>query len=104
MPPNDAPQTRAHLPLHLAATGERRQYSARLIRAGRIVRADGTPGPFTIPAETITDALRRGLFTGLAAFVDHPEWFQNHSLRNLAGITLNPTWNEADQAAEATIR
>ena len=86
MPPQNAAQTRAHLPLELAATGERREYRARFIRAGRITRADGTPGPFTIPADAIINAIRRGLFTGLAAFVDHPDWFQNHSLRNLAGI------------------
>jgi hypothetical protein len=104
MPPIEAPQTRAHLPLHLAATGQRREYTARFIRAGRIVRADGTPGPFIVPAEAITDALRRGLFAGLAAFVDHPEWFQNHSLRNLAGITVDPYWNDSTRSADGTIR
>lgn len=104
MPPNDTAQTRAHVPLQLAATGDRREYSVRMIRAGRITRADGSPGPFIIPAEAITDALRRGLFTGLAAFVDHPDWFQNHSLRNLAGITTDALWNGNDQSADGTIR
>ena len=104
MPPNDQPTTRSYLPLQLSAATDRREYSARLVRAGRIARADGSPGTFTIPADAITDALRRGLFTGLAAFVDHPDYFQNHSLRNLAGITVDSHWNGNDQSADATLR
>ncbi len=91
-------------PLRLQRTNSRREYTARLIRAGQIRRADQTPGPYSIPPETIQAGLADGRFDGRAAFVDHAGWFDNPSLRNLAGITIDPTWNEADQAAEATIR
>ncbi len=94
----------ASQPLRLQRTGSRREYTCRLIRAGRIRRADQTPGPYEIPPETIQAGIADGRFDSRAAFVDHAGWFDNPSLRNLAGITLDPIWNEADQAADATIR
>jgi hypothetical protein len=95
---------RAHFPLTLAASGGRQEYSARFIRAGRITRADGEPGPFTVPAAAIQHAIAEQMFEGLACFVDHPGWFQNASLRNLAGITASAQWNAADQSADGVIR
>ena len=89
--------------LQLQAAG-RRDYSCRLIRAGRIRRADNTPGPYEIPADVIQAAVDAGRFNSRAAFVDHAGWFDGPSLRNLAGITLGATYNAADKAAEATIR
>jgi hypothetical protein len=90
--------------LRLTAAGERRHYSCRLIRAGRIRRADNTPGPYDIPAAAIQAAVDDGLFNARATFVDHAGWFDSPSLRNLAGITVDATWNAADKAADATIR
>jgi hypothetical protein len=90
--------------LQLQAASGRRAYSCRLIRAGRVRRADNTPGPFEIPAATIQAAVDAGQFDGRATFVDHAGWFDNPSLRNLAGITHKATWNPTDQAADATIR
>jgi hypothetical protein len=90
--------------LQLAATPHRREYTARLVRAGRIRRADDSPGPFLIPAEAITTAVQDGKFDGCAAFVDHSGWFTSPSLRNLAGITVTATWNPEEQSADATIR
>jgi hypothetical protein len=89
--------------LRLKAAG-RRNYDCRLIRAGRIRRADNTPGPYEIPAEAIQAAVGAGKFSSKAAFVDHAGWFEGPSLRNLAGITLDAAYNATDQAAEATIR
>ena len=89
--------------LQLQAAG-RRDYSCRLIRAGRIRRADNTPGPYEIPAETIQTAVDAGKFNSKAAFVDHAGWFDGPSLRNLAGITLAASYNATAAAAEATIR
>ena len=77
--------------LQLTATPRRREYSARLVRAGRIRRADDEPGPFEIPAEVIQAATLAGKFDGLATFVDHAGFFQAPSLRNLAGITIAAT-------------
>jgi hypothetical protein len=94
----------AAAPLCLTATGQRREYSARLIRAGRIRNAANEPGPFVIPAEVIRQAVTENKFHGLATFVDHAGWFDNPSLRNLAGISLDCVWNEEDQSADATIR
>ena len=102
----DLPIPPVHLAaaLQLQAAGRRRDYECRLIRAGRIRRADGSPGPFTVPAETIQAAVDDAKFSSKAAFVDHAGWFDGPSLRNLAGITLAATYNATDQAAEATIR
>ncbi|NIR43857.1 MAG: hypothetical protein GWM93_07865, partial [Gemmatimonadetes bacterium] len=72
--------------------------------AGRIRRADDTPGPYEIPAEAIQTAVDAGKFNSKAAFVDHAGWFDGPSLRNLAGITLAASYNATDAAAEATIR
>ena len=90
--------------LRLRAAGDRRHYSCRLIRAGRIRRADNTPGPYDIPAAAIQAAVDDRLFDARATFVDHAGWFDAPSLRNLAGITVEATWNAADKAADATIR
>jgi hypothetical protein len=54
----------------------RREFNGRIIRAGRITRADGEPGPFTIPATVIRNAVEAGMFNGLAIFADHPGFFQ----------------------------
>ena len=90
--------------LQLAATANRREYTARLVRAGRIRRADDEPGPFEIPAEAIQSAILLGTFDSLATFVDHAGFFEAPSLRNLAGITVTADWNAEEQAAHATIR
>ena len=82
----------------------RREFRARLVRAGRIVQADGEPGPIVIPAETIRTAVDAGLFNGLAVFVDHPRQFENASLKALVGVTHSAVFNEATQSADAVIR
>jgi hypothetical protein len=90
--------------LQLQHAEERREYRCTFVTAGRIRRADNSPGPFTIPAEAIRDALSANRFTGKATFVDHADWFEGPSLRNLAGITLYADWDEATQAAAGLIR
>jgi hypothetical protein len=90
--------------LELRATG-RREYRARLIRAGRIRAQGGAESHLEIPVETLRDALDRGLFNGKPSFVDHPGWLDYPSLRNLAGVTASTaTWDPIDQAVENTIR
>jgi hypothetical protein len=90
-------------PLTLATAG-RREYRARLIRAGRIRYADNSPGPYLIPAEAIQEAVARGQLDSLPTFIDHAGFFESPSLRDLAGYVTQAAWNEADQAAEGTIR
>jgi hypothetical protein len=49
-------------------------------------------------------AVAAGKFEARAVFVDHAGWFDNPSLRNLAGVAYGAEWNEADQAVEGKIR
>lgn len=86
------------------AEGRRREFRARLIRAGRIRYADNTPGPFIIPAPAIHSALALGKFDSIPAFIDHAGPFDAPSLRNLAGYVVEAHWDEAEQAAYGTIR
>jgi hypothetical protein len=91
-----------------AASGQppaaRREYRATFIKAGRVRRADNSPGPFTVPAQAIQTALNRHKFTALGTFIDHPGFFEHPSLRNLAGTTITAQWDEQAQAATGTIR
>ncbi len=83
----------------------RREFRARLVRAGRIRRADGKPGPFVIPAEAIETAVLAGLFNGLAVFVDHPGWLDSSpSIKGLVGVTRDVVYNEETQSADGVIR
>ncbi|MFZ0547845.1 MAG: hypothetical protein WAM60_20535 [Candidatus Promineifilaceae bacterium] len=85
-------------------TERRREFRARLVRAGRIVQADGEPGLIVIPAEVIRTAVNAGLFNGLAVFVDHPQPFENASMKALVGVTHSAVFNEATQSADAVVR
>ena len=63
--------TTARTALQLSTTGtNRREYTARLIRAGRIRRADGSPGPFLVSAEALQTAVIARHFDGKATFSD----------------------------------
>lgn len=86
-----------------AAKG-RREFRARLVRAGRITRADGSPGPITIPPETLSEASTAGMFNSLAVFADHPGFFEGPKVKHLIGVTRNASFNEGTQGVDATIR
>ncbi|MEW5988981.1 MAG: hypothetical protein AB1791_20340, partial [Chloroflexota bacterium] len=94
-------------PLHPRAPAAR-VYAARFVRAGRVRAVGNRPSDIVIEPAAIRAAVERELFTGRAMFIDHatrssgsPE---QASLRNLAGVTVEATWNEAEQAAEGAIR
>ena len=89
--------------LQLQAAG-RREYSCRLIRAGQVRRADNTPGPYMVPAAAIQTAVDARKFNAKATFVDHAGWFDGPSLRNLAGITTEASYNATDESADATVK
>jgi hypothetical protein len=106
-PSSDAPPgstVTLSAPLLLTGRTGRREYAVRFIRAGRVVQADGTPGDINIPPEPIESAVAAGMFTGLACFVDHPDWFEDHSLRNLAAVSIASEWNAEDQSADGAVR
>ncbi len=91
-------------PLRLAATNKPREYRARLIRAGRIRNAIDEPGAFIVEAEALKTAVDRGLFNGLACFIDHADWLNGISLKNLFGSWHSITYDETETAVMGTLR
>jgi hypothetical protein len=86
------------VPLHVsrlsAATGEtgRREYGVTFIQAGYVRRRDGKDSNWRIPPETVQAAVP--LLAAAPCFVDHANWFDYPSVRNLAGVTFDPVWSE----------
>lgn len=87
----------------------RPRYLIELIRAGRVLYANGTESDWEIPTEPIQEALAGGLFDSLSCFIDHPprSWVTDyrHSLHNLFGVTLPgmAEWDEAIQGAVTVV-
>jgi hypothetical protein len=85
--------------------GDRRTgYAVRLIRAGKVRAKGNRESGIYIPGETLKTAVEAGLFEGKASFLDHAGWGDYPSLRDLVGVTMGATWNEAEQAVECEIR
>jgi hypothetical protein len=84
--------------------GSGSQYKARLVRAGEVRARGGTRSGMVVTREALLDGLRRGLFSGLAMFVDHPDWFEHPKVRRLVGVTGASWWNEGNQAVEARFK
>ena len=95
---------RLEVPLEFSAGEARREFSARLVRAGRIKTASGKPGRFIVTTEAIQNAIDRGLFDGLAVFADHPGWFDSAKVKHLIGVTHSSEYNPITDSANATIR
>ena len=93
-------------PIDLYTTSEqgRSEFHARLVRAGRIKRADGAPGPIEIPAPTLFTAARDNLFEGLAVFADHPSFLENAQVKHLVGVTYDSYFDPDTASVLATIR
>lgn len=68
---------------------DRRRFHARFVRAGAIVAADGSPTNIIVSPESLSRAVERGLFNHKAVFVDHAGFFENPSVHDIAGNTLN---------------
>lgn len=91
--------------VHLAATDNPAEFRGTIVKVGRIRNILGEPGPFIVSAAAIQDAVNRGLFEGLASFVDHPGWLDHHpKLSNLAGVWRDVTWSDEEQGAVGTLR
>jgi hypothetical protein len=86
----------------LQSTG-RREFKARFVRAGRIRGGGNKPANVIIEPAALKAAAEKGMFEGKAVFLDHAGFFQYPSVKNLAGVTLNASWNEADQSVDGTI-
>ncbi len=82
--------------------GRGREYGVTFIKAGYVRRRDGKPAPWRIPAETLRAAV--SLLDSRAVFIDHAGWFDNPSLRNLAGVTFDPEWNQATESIDGRLR
>jgi hypothetical protein len=94
----------ARLLADLGRVHGRREFLARLVRAGRIRLANDEPGPFVIEAAAVEAAVQEGQFDGLAVFLDHPAFLEGPQVRHLIGVTHSSAYNAGSQAAEATIR
>jgi hypothetical protein len=66
------------------------------------MRRDGEPSDWRIPPETLQAAI--GLLDGVACFVDHAEWFSQPSVRDIAGVTFNPFYNNEAQRLDGGLR
>jgi hypothetical protein len=99
--PLRAARFQLHTRLQLSPTETRREYRARLIAAGPIRAQGDRPSNLIIPPGTLMAALRAGHFNSKPTFVDHPDWFEYPSLRNLAGITLDAAEIEAEGTSAA---
>lgn len=82
----------------------RSEFHARLVKSGRITRADGAPGPIVIPASSLSVAAANNLFEGLAVFADHPSYFENAQVKHLVGVTYNSYFDPDSESINATIR
>jgi hypothetical protein len=69
----------------------RREYGVTFISAGYVMRRDGKPSDWRIPPETLLAAI--DLLEGVACFVDHADWFAQPSVRDMAGVTFDPFYN-----------
>lgn len=87
-------------------TSNRREYAVQFCQAGQIRRRDNILGNWTIPPETLRAAVH--LLDSVAVFVDHAvgNFFVDGypSLRDLAGVTFAPAWDDAVQAIVGGIR
>lgn len=100
---------RAWLPLQLAADsppnppeGGGMTYRVTFIRSGYVRRRDGKQAPWRIPPETLQAAVP--LLEGRAVFLDHAGLMEYPSLRNLAGVTFAPEWNEGGGCIDGCLR
>ena len=86
-----------------AVSGNRREFRARFVKAGRIRAAGNRKSKILIEPGALTGAVAQGMFEGKAVFIDHAGWFDYPSLKTLAGVTKSVTWNELDQSVEGII-
>ena len=97
----------AWVPLRLQGTGadtntQRREYAVTFIEAGYVMQRNGQPSNWRLPAETLKAAV--SLLDGVGSFVDHADWFEMPSLRDLAAVCAEPVWVEKEERIDGLIR
>jgi hypothetical protein len=94
------------VPLRLAAMSNgatgRREYGVTYIQSGYVMRRDGKESNWRIPPETVQAAV--SMLAAVPCFLDHADWFEYPSVRNLAGVTFDPEWNEGTQSVDGGLR
>jgi hypothetical protein len=85
----------------------RTEYDCIFTRPGRVLRADGQPSNWLIPARALEEAAPK--FNGLPVYLDHPEqfgfgWHQSPRVLNLVGVTFDAEWSNLDKAVVGKIR
>lgn len=90
--------------LSLARGGERRQFYARFVRAGRARAAGNRPSNIEVSENALINAFNRGLFDQRAVFVDHAALFEQPSIRNLVGVTGDSSYDPLEKAVNGVIR
>jgi hypothetical protein len=85
----------------------RREYDCIFMQPGRVKQADQEPSNWLIPADVIRTAAP--MFNSIPCYLDHPEmfgfgWYQNPQVKNLAGVTFDAHWSDADNALIGCIR
>lgn len=110
----NGPRVSYRVPGHLVLSpssdiqsADRREYSAVLLRPGRVKAADGSDSNWLIPRDVV--ARDAHLFNGVACYLDHPEmfgfgWRGEPQVRNLFGVTQNVYWSNEERALLGTIR
>jgi hypothetical protein len=87
-----------------AGNAKRRVYKCRFVKAGRVRAAGNRPSNLEIMTEALSTACEQGMFDNKAVFIDHAGWFENPSIRDLAGVTAEAVWNPGDQSVDGKIK
>jgi hypothetical protein len=88
----------------LQSKTSKRIYHCRFVKAGRILATGGQPSDIELTTGALNSAIEKGLFNDKACFVDHAGFFDNPSLRNLAGVTLNNEYNPGTNSIDGDIK
>ena len=83
---------------------KRREFSARFVKAGFIKAPGGRKSNIEVTEEALTSGMEKGLFDKIAVFVDHSGFFSYPSVRNLAGVTADVSFNDDKKSIEGNIR
>jgi len=73
-----------------------------LMKPGRVMAADGSESNWLIPADAIAAAVP--LFNGAPVYMDHPGFWDDPKIKDLAGVILAPEYDELNPGLYGTLR
>jgi hypothetical protein len=82
----------------------RREFRCRLVRAGRVRAVGNQPGDLEIAPQALETACTEGLFEGKAVFLDHANFSENPSMKNLVGVTAHTRYDPQQTSVEGIVR